>query len=108
MYIVLEKEGKVLLLSSLFLWTQSLDCAGWECQGHSRAGHGKGLRNHRSTLFDDLVCIIALCKERNIPEVGCLLENVNSSDNIKDDVVMDSQTIRYYLGTETFLQQADE
>ena len=47
--------------------------AGWECQGHSRAGHGKGLRDHRTALFYDLVCIIALCQEKNNPEVGYLL-----------------------------------
>ena len=62
--------------------------AGWECQGHSRAGHGKGLRDHRSALFYDLVHVIALCQERNNTEVGYSLENVNSSDDTRDNVVM--------------------
>ena len=44
--------------------------AGWECQGHCNAGHGKGLRDHRSALVYDLVRIIALCQERNNPKVG--------------------------------------
>ena len=71
----------------------------WECQGHSRGGHGNGLRDHRSALFYDLVYNIALCQERNNPDVGYLLENVNFSDDTRDNVVMDFQTIRYVLGT---------
>ena len=62
--------------------------AGWECQGHSRAGHGKGLRDHRSALFYDLVRVIALWQERNNLEVGYLLENVNSSNDTRDNVVI--------------------
>ena len=31
--------------------TIDLITAGQECQGHSREGHGKGLRDHRSVLF---------------------------------------------------------
>ena len=51
-------------------------------------------------MFYALVCIIALCQERNNPEVGYVLENVNMSDDTRDNVVMDSQTIQYVLGTE--------
>ena len=73
--------------------------AGWECQGHSTAGHGKGLRDHRSALFYDLVRIIALCQETSNPKVGYGLENVNNSDDTRDNVVMDFHTIQYVLGT---------
>ena len=69
--------------------TADLITAGWECQGDSRAGHGKGLRDHRSALFFDLVRVIALCQAKNIPAVGYLLENVNISDDTIDNVVMD-------------------
>ena len=79
--------------------TIDLITAGWECHGHSRAGHGKGLLDHWSTLFFDLVRVIALCKAKNNPAVGYLLENVNSSDDMRDNDVMDFQTIRYVLGT---------
>ena len=51
-------------------------------------------------MFYDLVCIIAFCEERNNPKVGYLLENVDSSDDTRDNVVMDFQTIRYVLGTQ--------
>ena len=64
------------------------------------------MRDHRSVLFYDLVCIIALCQERNNPEVGYLLENVNSIDDTRDNVVMDFQTIRYVLGTEVVTHAA--
>ena len=50
-------------------------------------------------MFYDLVHVIALCQERNIPKVGNLLENVYSSNDTRDSVVMDFQTIRYVLGT---------
>ena len=38
--------------------TFDLITAGWECQSHSTAGHGEGLRDHRLALFYVLVCII--------------------------------------------------
>ena len=65
-----------------------------------------GRRDHRSMVFNDLVRIIALCQERNNPEVGYLLENVNSSYDTRDNVVMDSQTIRYVLETEVVTDAA--
>ena len=64
------------------------------------------MRDHRSALFYDLVRVIALCQEKNNPEVGYLLENVNSSDDTRDNVVMDFQTIRYVLGTEVVTDAA--
>ena len=42
----------------------------------------------------------------NNPEAGYLLENVNSSADTRDNVVMDSQTIRYVLGTEVVTDAA--
>ena len=38
--------------------------------------------------------------------MGYLLENVNISDDTKDNVVMDSQTIRYVLGAEVVTDAA--
>ena len=49
------------------------------------------LRDCRSALFYDIVLVIALCQLHNIPDVGYLLENVNSSDDTRDKFVMDSQ-----------------
>ena len=86
--------------------TVDLITAGWECPGHSTEGHGKGLRDHRSPLFFDLVRVIALCQAQSDPDVGYLLENVNSSDDTRDNVVMDFQTIRYVLGTEFVIYAA--
>ena len=57
------------------------------------------LRECRSALFYDIVLVIALCQLHNIPDVGYLLENVNSSDDTRDNVVMDFQTVRYVFGT---------
>ena len=79
--------------------TADLFTEGWECLGHSRVGHSKGLREHRSALFNDLVRVITLCLAQNDPNVGYLLKNVNNSDDTRDNVVLDSQTIRYVLGT---------
>ena len=81
------------------LLKNDLITAGWGCQGHSRSGKRNGLQDQMSMLFYDLVRIIALCQEINNPEVGYLLENVNSSDDTRYNVVMDFQTIRYVLGT---------
>ena len=86
--------------------TVDLITEGWECQGRSKARHGKGLRDHRSALLYDLVRVITLCQAHNNPDVWHLLENVNSNDDTRDNVVMDSQTIRYVLGTEVITDAA--
>ena len=64
------------------------------------------MRDQRSASFYNLIRIIALCEERNNPEVGYLLENVNGIDDTRDNVVMDFQTIRYVLGTEVVTHAA--
>ena len=57
--------------------------AGWECQGHSRAGKGRGLSDHRSRLFYDMVRVLndlhdlSLSRSPGQP-VGYVLENVAS------------------------------
>ena len=61
--------------------TVDLITAGWECRGHFKAGQGKGLCDHWSALIHNLVRVITLCQAHNNPDVGYLLENVNSSDD---------------------------
>ena len=80
--------------------------AGWECQGHSKYGQGMGQQDHRSITFLDLVRIITLCQEKNNPEVGCFLKNENSSEDARDNIVTDFQTICYVLGTEVVTDAA--
>lgn len=48
--------------------------AGWECQGFSAVGLGKGLQNARSGLYKDLVQILTWLKTHN-PECAYILEN---------------------------------
>ena len=40
------------------------------------------------------------------PRSGYMLENVNSSDDTRDNVVMDLQAMRYVLGTEVVTDAA--
>ena len=53
--------------------------AGWPCQGHSRAGGGRGFEDPRSQLFYELVRILRILQE--LQRVGYLLENVFSKED---------------------------
>ena len=71
--------------------------AGWECQGHSRAGAGRGLGDDRSGLFWELIRVLRAAKAQ-WPGVAIILENVNSKDDRREAVRQDYQLIERILG----------
>ena len=60
--------------------------AGWECQGHSRAGLGQGLDDPRSKLFYELVRIVNTFQTDTSPSVGYVFENVVSRNDPRPKV----------------------
>ena len=71
--------------------------AGWECQGHSRAGAGGGLGDDRSGLFWELVRVLRAAK-REWPGVAIILENVNAREDYREGVRNDFRIIEGILG----------
>ena len=58
------------------LGRMDLVMAGWPCQGHSRAGLGKGLQDPRSCLFWELLRLLRWWQRMLATPVGYILENV--------------------------------
>ena len=71
--------------------------AGWECQGHSRAGAGKGLGDDRSGLFWEMIRVLRAAKAQ-WPGVAIILENVHSRDDRREAVRRDYQLVEDILG----------
>ena len=71
--------------------------AGWECQGHSRAGAGRGLGDDRSGLFWEMIRVLRAAKAQ-WPGVAIILENVDSRDDPREPVRRDYQLIERILG----------
>ena len=74
--------------------------AGWECQGHSRAGEGRGLLDHRSALFFELVRLTNLLQAAQASSPAYIFENVYSGDDRRPAVRHDFQVVCQYLGHE--------
>ena len=72
--------------------------AGWECQGHSRAGVGRGLADPRSGLFYELVRVLNQLQALNPRPFGYLLENVQSGDHPSEVVRTDFAVVQSYIG----------
>ncbi|GJP34393.1 hypothetical protein CLOM_g18840 [Closterium sp. NIES-68] len=62
-------------------WGQvNLLVAGWECQGLSRAGKGRGLADSRTALFHELIRVMKMIKKRQGPFLY-IVENVDVAED---------------------------
>ena len=71
--------------------------AGWECQGHSRAGKGEGLKDPRSGLFWELVRVLDEVAKTS-PGACVVVENVAGEEEGNERQREDWQVILQYLG----------
>ncbi|CAI7899816.1 unnamed protein product [Closterium sp. NIES-54] len=71
--------------------------AGWECQGYSRAGAGRGMRDERSCLFRELVRVLKLIK-RAQGDVLYIVENVDMEGDIREQVQVAQEEVTVALG----------
>ena len=65
--------------------------AGWPCQGHSRAGLGKGLQDPRLGLFWELLRLLRWWQRMQATPVGYILENVPPLGIVDPQVQVDAQ-----------------
>eukprot|EP00899_Mesostigma_viride_P003960 jgi/Mesvir1/13565/Mv19666-RA.1 len=72
--------------------------AGWECQGLSQAGQGRGLADPRSALFWELLRVVGLLQSRQPHPPAYLFENVVAGDSPHQAVREDWATIVALLG----------
>jgi len=80
--------------------------AGWPCQGHSRAGSGRGLDDPRSGLFADLLQLIQWWSTHQSTPPGYIFENVPPLGDTRTKVREDSTYIHHLLGPPTFVDAA--
>ena len=80
--------------------------AGWPCQGHSRAGSGRGLDDPRSGLFADLLRLIQWWSTHQSTPPGYIFENVPPLGDTRTKVREDSAYIHHLLGPPTFVDAA--
>ncbi|CAI7750141.1 unnamed protein product [Closterium sp. NIES-54] len=71
--------------------------AGWECQGYSRAGDGRGIKNPWGASFRDLTRVLRLIQKRE-REVVFILENVDMADDHREPVRRAYEEITEELG----------
>ncbi|CAI7806362.1 unnamed protein product [Closterium sp. NIES-53] len=70
---------------------------GWECQGMSQVGEGRGMEDPRSGLFRELIRILKLIKQKQ-GEVAYIVENVDTLDDNREEVKQAEEEIRGELG----------
>ena len=68
-------------------------------QGHSRAGRGPGLNDHRSKPFFDLVRVMNVVQSTISPDVDYILENVVSRVNRRENVRFLGPKVATYAAT---------
>ena len=80
--------------------------AGWPCQGHLRAGAGRGLVDPQSSLFADLMRLIQWWYSDQSTPLGYIFENVPPLGNTRKKVLEDCEYIHQLLGGPTFVDGA--
>ncbi|CAI7733511.1 unnamed protein product [Closterium sp. NIES-54] len=79
-------------------WGQvDLLVAGWECQGLSRAGRGRGLEDPRMALFQELIRVMKLIKQRQGP-FSYVVENLDVADDERSLVKEAHRAVTRELG----------
>ncbi|CAI7835240.1 unnamed protein product [Closterium sp. NIES-53] len=79
-------------------WGQiDLVVAGWECQGYSQAGGGRGMEDPRGATFKDLKRVLEMVQKKQ-GEVLYILENVDLAKDRREPVRLAFEEIVEVLG----------
>jgi site-specific DNA-cytosine methylase len=79
--------------------------SGWECQGFSTVGFGKGLSDTRSGLFTDIIKLITWAQSIS-PTFNYVIENTPSQFDQKEKVQEHYTLVKHYLGKPLLLDAA--
>jgi len=71
--------------------------SGWDCQGFSMAGFGKGLSDTRSGLFTHMIRLITWVQSIS-PTLGYVIENTLSQLDHREKVQEHYTLVKHYLG----------
>ena len=75
---------------------------GWPCQGHSRAGVGRGLEDPRSSLFWDLIRLMQWWFSHQPTPLEYIFENVPLLGDSRDKVLEGGHYVHQHLGDPIF------
>jgi hypothetical protein len=79
--------------------------SGWECQGFSMAGFGKGLSDTKSSLFTDMVRLITWVQSIS-PTLGYVIKNTPFQLDQREKVQEHYTLVEHYLGELLLLDAA--
>ncbi|CAM6115131.1 unnamed protein product [Calypogeia fissa] len=80
--------------------------AGWPCQGHTRAGRGKGLQDPRSGMFYEMLRVLWYLQEFQARPPTYILENVPVLGDTRAQVLASVHQVRFWLGPAVLLDAA--
>jgi site-specific DNA-cytosine methylase len=84
----------------------NLVITGWPCQGHTRAGHGEGLRDPRSRMFWEMLRVLRHLQTHHARAHAYILENVPLLGDIRSHVMANVHKIRSWNGPAVLLDAA--
>jgi hypothetical protein len=84
----------------------NLVIAGWPCQGHSTAGQGGGLQDHRSAMFWEMIRVIKHLQDNQVHPPAYILENVPLLGDARSRIVASMHQVRQWLGPVVLLDVA--
>ncbi|BBN19983.1 hypothetical protein Mp_8g15430 [Marchantia polymorpha subsp. ruderalis] len=80
--------------------------AGWPCQGHTRAGHGTGLRDPRSRMFWEMMRVLRHLQVQQTRSPAYILENVPLLGDTRAQLMASVHQVRAWIGSAVLLDAA--
>jgi len=71
---------------------------GWPCQGHTRAGHGEGLRDFQFHMFWEMLRMLRHLQTHQAHVFAYILENVPLLGDTRFHVMANVHEIRSWIG----------
>jgi hypothetical protein len=79
---------------------------GWPCQGHTRAGHGEGLRDPRSRVFWEMLWVLRHLQTHQARAPMYILDNVLLLGDIRFHVMVSVHEIWSWIRPAVLLDAA--
>ncbi|CAM6092168.1 unnamed protein product [Calypogeia fissa] len=91
-------------------WVGPVDLviAGWPCQGHTRAGRGRGLQDPRSGIFYKMLRVLRYLQQSKARSPTYILENVPVLGDTRAQVLASVRQVRFWLGPAVLLDAASD
>ena len=79
---------------------------GWQCQGHTRVGHGEGLHDPMSHMFWEMLRILWHLQLHQVRAPAYILQNVPMLGDTRAHVMVSACDVRSWIGSVVLLDVA--